>query len=88
MSFPLRFILYWLYIQYNYNNALAKVTKDEQGIALIKLYFYKESGNVLKLSDAEAEILYNDIKAAKAFDPDKSKLFGIVVNYYNKYKHR
>ena len=67
-----------------YDSALAFVKTAAQGEALVKLYFYKESGNKLQLTDNEAKELWKAISAAKSFAKNKSVLVHLFVNYWNK----
>lgn len=67
-----------------YDSALAFVKTAAQGEALVKLYFYKESGNKLQLTDNEAKELWKAISASKSFAKNKSVLVNLFVNYWNK----
>lgn len=67
-----------------YDDALAFVKTAAQGEALVKLYFYKKSGNKLQLTDNEAKELWKAVSASKSFAKNKSVLVNLFVNYWNK----
>lgn len=66
-----------------YNNALSAIKNADQGNALVKLYFYKETGNKLKLTDTQAKELWKAVDAVNSFDVSRSPLIKAFVNYYN-----
>lgn len=72
----------------NYDKALRLTKTDDQGINLVKLFFYRQTDNKLQLTDQEASALYRDIKEAQSFDLHKSLLHKIFMTYYFKRKNR
>lgn len=67
-----------------YDEAIPLVQTAQQGEGLVKLYFYRESGNKLELNDNQARALWKEVFRVKSFAKDSSAILFVFVNYYNK----